>query len=267
MLIKGFKIFQLLMHIFYGIGIIIYHTLIRQRSSGDPIFKKAFTQWYKQGCDIVGLKVVVQGEAAEGPVLMVANHVSWLDILLLASVVNPRFLSKAEIRKWPLIGWAGQQIDTLFIQRGQRSASEAASVSIVEGLQQGNRILIFPEGTTTEGKVVGRLHARLFGAAINAGSPVQPVVIHYTDENGVSENTASHTSERIHFVGEQNLIQNLWLVLGCENPTASVYFLPPKESTAYTRKALAGEVHQSMQQALEKSQEIHLKRITHLSHQ
>ena len=254
MIRKILKILQLLMHIFYGIGVIIYHTLVKRRNSHDPMFKEAFTHWYKEGCDIVGLTVIVKGEPVSGPVLMVANHVSWLDILLLASVANPRFLSKAEIRKWPLIGWAGQQIDTLFIKRGERSASEAASAGIVEGLQNNNRILIFPEGTTSEGKVVGRLHARLFGAAINTQSPVQPIVIHYTDEN-----SASHTSERIHFVGNQNLISNLWLVLGCKDPTALVYFLPPVESVGLTRKALASDIQQSMQQTLEQSQQAKFK--------
>ncbi|MGB1309739.1 MAG: lysophospholipid acyltransferase family protein [Leucothrix sp.] len=257
MIRKVFKIFQLLMHIFYGIGVIIYHTLIKRRDAHDPIFKEAFTHWYKQGCDIVGLRIVVEGKPADGPVLMVANHVSWLDILLLASVANPRFLSKAEIRKWPLIGWAGQQIDTLFIQRGERSASEAASAGIAEGLQQGNRILIFPEGTTTEGKVVKRLHARLFGAAINTRSPVQPIVIHYTDNNA-----AEHTSDRIHYVGQQNLITNLWLLLGCKNPTAYVYCLPTVDSEGLTRRELSNKIHQTMRQSLERSQQAQLARAT-----
>jgi 1-acyl-sn-glycerol-3-phosphate acyltransferase len=256
MIRKTFKILQLLMHIVYGIGVISYHTLIKRRHANDPIFKAAFTVWYKQACNIVGLKVVVGGEPAEGPVLMVANHVSWLDILLLASVANPRFLSKAEIRKWPLIGWAGQQIDTLFIKRGQRSASAAASAGIAEGLAQNNRILIFPEGTTTEGKVVGRLHARLFGAAIETNSCVQPIVIHYTDDN-----SDSHTSERIPFVGEQNLFSNVWLLLGCKNPTAYVYCLPIVDSAGQTRKALVSDIHRSMQQALELSQQAQLQTI------
>ena len=249
MIWKSLKTLQLVMHIFYGIGVIIYHTLIKRRTAHDPIFKEAFTHWYKQGCDIVGLRIVVQGEPAKGPVLMVSNHVSWLDILLLASVANPRFLSKAEIRQWPLVGWAGQQIDTLFIKRGERSASEAASAGIAEGLENGNRILIFPEGTTTEGKVVKRLHARLLGAAINTSSPVQPMVIHYTDDN-----SDGHTSDRIHFVGTQNLLTNLWLLLDSKNATAYVYCLPTVDSTGLSRKALANELHQRMQQTLEASQ-------------
>ena len=253
MIRKSLKILQLVMHIVYGIGVITYHTVFKKRPANDPIFKSAFTVWYKQACNIVGLKVAVEGEPAEGPVLMVANHVSWLDILLLASVANPRFLSKAEIRKWPLIGWAGQQIDTLFIQRGQRSASEAASVGIAEGLGQGNRILIFPEGTTTEGKVVGRLHARLFGAAIETNSLVQPIVIHYTDDN-----SDSHTSERIPFVGDQNLFSNVWLLLGCKNPTAYVFCLPTIHSEGQTRKVLVNDIHQAMQSTLECSQQAQL---------
>ena len=253
MIRKSFKILQLLMHIVYGIGVITYHTVFKKRPANDPTFKAAFTVWYKQACKIVDLKIIVQGQPAEGPVLMVANHISWLDILLLASVANPRFLSKAEIRKWPLVGWAGQQIDTLFIKRGQRSASAAASAGIAEGLAQGNRILIFPEGTTAEGKVVGRLHARLFGAAIETNSPVQPIVIHYTDDND-----DSHTSERIPFVGEQNLFSNVWLLLGCKNPTAYVYCLPTRDSAGQTRKALVSDIHEAMQSTLERSQQAQL---------
>lgn len=255
MIVKFYKILRLVIHIIYGIGVITFHTIIKRRSATNAIFKAAFTVWYKQACDIVGLKVIVEGEPAEGPVLMVANHVSWLDILLLASVANPRFLSKAEIRQWPLIGWAGQQIDTLFIKRGQRSASAAASAGIAEGLKQNNRILIFPEGTTTEGKVVGRLHARLLGAAIDTASPVQPLVIHYTDDN-----TNAHTSERIPFVGEQNLLSNVWILLGCKNPTAYVYCLPAMASAGLTRKALASEIHALMQQTLEQSQQAQLEK-------
>jgi len=97
------------------------------------------------------------------------------------------------------------------------------------------------------------LHARLFGAAIETNSPVQPIVIHYTDDND-----DSHTSERIPFVGEQNLFSNVWLLLGCKNPTAYVYCLPTRDSAGQTRKALVSDIHEAMQSTLERSQQAQL---------
>ena len=249
MLRKIFIILRLLLHIFYGVSVVLYHALIKRHTINDKPFSSAVTRWYQTSCDIIGLKVVTVGEPCAKPVLMVSNHISWLDIVLLASVSNPRFLSKAEVRRWPLIGWAGQQLDTLFIQRGQRSASEAASASIATGLEAGDRILIFPEGTTTDGKVIGRIHARLFGAAISTETQVQPIVIHYTDGN-----TTAHTSELIPYIGDQTLIANLWALLECKHPTAHVYCLAPLLSAGKTRKALVAEVHAAMQDCLADSQ-------------
>ena len=249
MLLKLFKILRLLLHIFYGVGVVTYHALFKRRTINDPPFARAVSGWYQKSCEIIGLSVCVNGEPCTKPVLMVANHISWLDIVLLASVCNPRFLSKSEVRRWLLIGWAGEQLDTLFIKRGQRSASEAASAGIAAGLEAGDRILIFPEGTTTDGQAIGRIHARLFGAAISTETQVQPVVIHYTDAN-----SESHSSELIPYIGEQTLIANLWKLLECERPTAYVYCLAPLSSAGKTRKALVAEVHAAMQRCLLESQ-------------
>jgi len=226
-----------------------YQTVIRRRHAQDPVVEKAVKQWFCISCCMLGLSVKKHGEISSEPVLFVANHVSWLDIPLVASLVNPRFLSKSEVRNWPVIGWLAEKVNTLFIVRGERSAAEAASVAIKEGLEAQSQILIFPEGTTTDGKIVEKLYPRLLGAAINAKVPVQPIVIHYTDTN-----SDAVQSERVPYIGNQTLIANLWAMLGCKNLTANVYFLPPIESTDMARKELATILQTQMQLTLQKSQ-------------
>jgi 1-acyl-sn-glycerol-3-phosphate acyltransferase len=246
---KALKILQLVIYLLYGITAIFFHTKIKGRKAQDPIVQSFVKNWFSRSCQIVGLSVRPHGEPSTEPVLFIANHVSWLDIPLVGSLVNPRFLSKAEVRNWPVIGWLGEKVNTLFIVRGGRSASEAASAAIVEGLEAKDQILIFPEGTTTDGKVVGRLFPRLFGAPIKANAPIQPIVIHYTESN-----SDAAQSERVPYIGDQTLIGNLWAMLGSENLIADVYFLPPVDTKDMPRKELANILQTKMQLSLQKSQ-------------
>jgi len=247
-MVKLLRLLILLSHLLYGGALIIFQAFILRRPPEDPRFKAVVQAWYSKLLRLVGVSVLVHGKPVDGPVLIVSNHISWLDIPLMASLSNPRFLSKAEVRKWPIIGWAAEKLNTLFIVRGQRTATEAASAAIREGLENNDRILIFPEGKTTEGAEIGFLFPRLFGAAIQSRAKVQPVVIHYTDEN-----TAGHTSELIPYTGTQTLVNNMWLMLGCKNPQAHVYFLEPLESEGALRKELAANIQQQMQDCLTQS--------------
>ena len=247
-LVKSLKILSLVVHLLYGGALVVFQALILKRASEDPRFKAVIQAWYAKSVNLVGLSVKVHGKPADGPVLMVSNHISWLDIPLMASLSNPRFLSKAEVRNWPIIGWAGETLNTLFIVRGQRSATEAASAAISEGLENNDRILIFPEGTTTDGLKIGFLYPRLFGAAIQSQANIQPVVIHYTDDN-----SDGHSSELIPYIGTQTLVDNIWTILGCKNPQAHVYFLDVVDSSKKPRKALAAGIQQQMQDCLMQS--------------
>ena len=250
-MIKLVKILLLILHLLYGVGLIVVQVRLLGRKPQDPAFVLQVQRWYQRSCKLVGITLVIeQGAAINGPALLVSNHVSWVDIPVIASVCTPRFLSKSEVRNWPLIGWAAEQLNTLFIRRGNHSAAEAASAAIVEGLQQQDQILIFPEGTTTDGQGIGFFYPRLFGAAIACEAPVQPIVIHYTDDN-----SDGHTSELAAFIGKQTLVQNLWGLLGSRNLTAHVYFMQPvATSGALTRKELAAQIQVSAQQVLAESQ-------------
>jgi len=251
-MLKLFKIARLFLHLLFGVVLIVVHAFLFRRNASNPLFQQAVQHWYHKACHLVGLQIKVQGMVAKGPVLLVANHISWLDIPLMASLCNPRFLSKSEVRRWPLIGWAAEKLNTLFIVRGKRTAAEAVSGAIAEGLEQGDRILIFPEGTTTTGENVGFLYPRLFGAAIATESWVQPVVIHYQDSN-----SHGHSSERVPYIGDQTLLGNLWALLGSQDLVAHVYYLEPVDSADAARKALAMNIQNSMQQCLAQSQAHH----------
>ena len=246
---KVLKMLRLVLHLFSGVYLIAYQTGFKGRSAQDPIVQKAVKQWFFKSCSLVGLTIKTHGEQATGPVLFISNHVSWLDIPLVACMVNPRFLSKSEVRNWPVIGWLAEKVNTLFIVRGKRSAAEAASAAIVEGLKAQDQILIFPEGTTTDGKTVAWVYPRLLGAAISVDAFVQPIVLHYTDDNSDAEQ-----SEIVPYIGEQTLIANLWNVLGCKNLTANVYFLEPAKANGLQRKEFAMSLQTAMQLSLHDSQ-------------
>ncbi|MEC7816341.1 MAG: lysophospholipid acyltransferase family protein [Pseudomonadota bacterium] len=133
---------------------------------------------FRQACRCLGWQVQVHGQARAGATLFVANHISWSDIPLLGGLVPGRFLSKAEVADWPIIGWLAQQAGTLFIRRGSGQARRVKT-EIHNRLSAGESVVVFPEGTTTSGIAVLPMHGLLLGAARDAGVPVQPVTLGY----------------------------------------------------------------------------------------
>ncbi|WP_454693079.1 lysophospholipid acyltransferase family protein [Achromobacter aegrifaciens] len=167
-----------------------------------------------------GLRVVLKGEPRlTGPVLLVANHVSWIDIFVLNSARATSFVAKSEIRSWPVIGWLVAGAGTLFIERGQRHAVHAMGESMQARFKQGDAVGLFPEGTTTEGFELLPFHASLFEPARSAAIEIQPVALRFLQHGKRSGYAA--------FVGEESLVANLWRVLGVTGLAVEVVFLPP----------------------------------------
>jgi 1-acyl-sn-glycerol-3-phosphate acyltransferase len=129
--------------------------------------------------------------ATDGPLLLIANHVSWLDIYGLNAVAPARFVAKAEVRDWPVVGSIAAYSGTFFIVRG--SCRDAARVkdAIASALARGERVVVFPEGTTTDGTRLGPFYAALLQAAVDTGTDVQPVAIRYLDAGGARNTAAS----------------------------------------------------------------------------
>lgn len=186
-------------------------------------------------------KVSVQGELPREPMLWVGNHVSWTDIPLLGMLAPLSFLSKAEVRTWPVAGWLALKAGTLFIRRGAGD-SQHIRRQMTQHLQSGHDLMIFPEGTTTDGRSLRTFHGRLLASAIDAGVPVLPIAIRYV-RNGEADAIAP-------FVGEDDLLSHLLRLFGQERAEVQIQVLRPIASVGRERAALAYEAQEAVREAL-----------------
>ncbi|MER6736330.1 lysophospholipid acyltransferase family protein [Streptomyces puniciscabiei] len=191
-------------------------------------------RWCRAIVRAMGVRVRITGTAAPaGGLLLVANHVSWLDIPLLAAVRPARMLAKTEIRQWPVAGPLAARGGALFIERDRIRALPETVARITEALREGAAVAAFPEGSTWCGRAHGRFHRAVFQAALDAGVPVQPVGLRYR-QNGGGPSTAAA------FVGEDTLLASLWRVARTRGLVAEVEILPVIPAGRHTtRKSLA----------------------------
>lgn len=211
---------------------------LRLRPDLDP--SPLTRRWSRTLLDILRIRVVIEGEVLDGPCLRVANHVSWLDIPLIAAACPTRFVAKSEVAHWPIAGTLARAAGSYFIDRGRHGAAELVD-SLAPQLNRGGSVSFFPEATTTAQRLPGRFHARLFAAAIEADCHVQPVAIEY----GPGEVDRS----RAAFVGEDSLFGHILHLLGGAPIEARVRFCDPIPPTA-TRDELAHAARSSICQAL-----------------
>lgn len=141
-------------------------------------------RWSRKLLAILGIELRVSGADIAPGTLIVANHVSWLDIFVINAVAPAAFISKAEVRKWPAIGWLAAKNETVFLQRGSRGHARIIGGEIAQALRGGAIVALFPEGTTTDGSHVQHFHAALLQPALDTGSPIQPLALRYRDAHG-----------------------------------------------------------------------------------
>lgn len=199
--------------------------------------------WSRRLIHILGLELVIEGTVPDG-VLLVANHVSWIDIFALNAIAPSAFVAKSEIARWPLIGALCRQTETLFIERGNHRHAQHVAHDMAERLRAGHRIALFPEGTTTEGHELLRFHAALFQPAISAGVFVQPVIIRYLDAGGC-------TSRAPAYAGETTLGETVRATLRCTELRIHLTALPVIGATrTHSRRELASQAETSIRQHL-----------------
>lgn len=190
----------------------------------------------------MGIEIHVRGNIALDPQLWCANHISWLDVILLSAVGRPYFVSKAEVRNWPLIGWVARSAGTLFLSRGSGAKSLCSELSAV--LSEGKSAVIFPEGTTTSGDTVRPFHPRLFQTAIATQTSVQPIRIAYFDQDGNPSSIAP-------FIGDDALIPHLVRVMRSGKLRVEVHFLASISPAKVSRKQLAQQAHAAISGSLQ----------------
>ena len=140
--------------------------------------------WSAALLDALGVDVDADPSQAVSGALLVANHVSWLDIFVINAVLPSAFVAKEEVRHWPLIGWLAARNDTVFLRRGSRGHARIINAEIGSILAQGKLVAVFPEGTTTDGRSLLHFHAALLQPALVAGRPVLPVALSYWEPDG-----------------------------------------------------------------------------------
>lgn len=172
------------------------------------------SRWCWAVCQVLGVRLRTSGVADPRARLWVANHVSWLDIVVLGGQQPLIFLSKAEVADWPVIGFLARRCGTLFVRRGDRQATGAAVEQLLWRLRQGQRVMVFPEGTTTDGSKVLRFHARFLQPAVMTQSVVQPVALRYVG-------TASGQAP---FVGDDEFLPHLLRILRLPHIDVDLHF-------------------------------------------
>ncbi|MFG2773023.1 lysophospholipid acyltransferase family protein [Streptomyces sp. NPDC048350] len=177
-----------------------------------------------------GIRMKVTGGPvpADAPLLVVANHISWLDIPLVASVLPGRMLAKREVRSWPVLGALAARGGTLFIDRDRLRALPETVRTMAGAMADGGRVVVFPEGSTWCGRGGGAFRPAAFQAAVDASVPVQPVRLEYRPVGPAA------------FVGDDSLAASLWRIATARGLTAEIRILDPISSIQYpNRGALA----------------------------
>ncbi len=213
----------------------------------DPAARHAVVQrWSLQALRIFGVEVRVSGTPyTGGPVLLVANHVSWLDIPAVhASAPQARFVSKAAIGHWPLLGALARAGGTLFIEREKKRDALRVVHEVAAALRGTDMIAVFPEGTTGPGDTVLPFHANLLQAAITTATPVQPVVLRYSQPGQAFSVSAQ-------YIGDTTLIASLVTVASARGLVVHVQFLPIERPAELDRRQLASRLRERIEAALQ----------------
>ena len=176
---------------------------------------------------------VVGTPPRQGPLLLVSNHISWVDIVALHASCHCRFVAKSDVRRWPLIGILATGGGTLYVQRESRRDAMRMVQCMVRALGDGDILAVFPEGTTGDGTSVLPFHANLIEAAILADSLVQPVAIQFVDAR------SGAPSQAVTYLGDQSLVSSIWRTLSARNLCAIVSFGRVQRAEGRDRRAWA----------------------------
>ncbi|QBF28308.1 1-acyl-sn-glycerol-3-phosphate acyltransferase [Pseudomonas tructae] len=237
------RVARVLLVVLFGLGMAALFSLYeRLRVPATTERRQRWSQLFMNTLsNALPFKVRVIGQLPQQPMLWVSNHVSWTDIPLLGRLAPLSFLSKAEVRTWPVAGWLALKAGTLFIRRGGND-SQLLRKQISQHLQQDCALLIFPEGTTTDGRSLRTFHGRLLASTIDTQTPLQPVALRYL-RNGHSDSIAP-------FIGDDDLLSHLFRLFANDCAEVEIHLLAPIASAGEERAALAFKAQQAIQLAL-----------------
>ena len=202
--------------------------------------------WARQMLAITGITLVIRGEPPAGaPVLLVANHISWLDILVLHAARYCRFVSKSDVKDWPLVGTLADGAGTLYIERESRRDAHRMVQQMGARLKAGDVLAVFPEGTTGDGITLKHFHANLVEAAIEADVPVQPLSLSFRDAASGQQSFAPR------YVDDDALWRSIWNTLTAPFLLSVVTLGPPQSAAGRSRREWARDLKKRVEGLLQ----------------
>jgi 1-acyl-sn-glycerol-3-phosphate acyltransferase len=239
----AFRLLRVILHLLQGLAT----CALVFPFAGEGARQRLIRNWSRKLLALCKVEVKVgyaSGAAMAERALIVANHVSWLDIFVINAMQPCRFVAKSDIRGWPLIGWLCEKTGTIFISRGKLRDVRRIYQGLVASLHAGEHVAFFPEGTTAAQGTLLPFHANLFEAAIEAEVPVQPYVLCYTGSDGRLE-------PAVDFIGDTTFVQSMLTILKAGRITAQLTLLPviPTPKHAH-RREIADAAHDAIAGAL-----------------
>jgi len=238
----GWRLARAVLHGLHGLAIV----LLRFPSLGRDARRRHIAWWAGKLLRLLGMRLTSQGQFRPGAKLLVANHVSWIDIMVVHAICpEARFVSKADVQRWPLVGRLVAAAETLYIERERRRDALRVVHQMAEALQAGDTVAVFPEGTTGPGDELLPFHANLLQAAIATDTPVQAVALRFAD----SEHAVSLAAA---YVGETTLAQSLWMLACADGLVVHLVVLPARSVGHADRRRLAQALRGEIGEALER---------------
>ncbi len=232
---------RLVIHLIYG-GLLA----LAYPSLPISLQKRIMHRWSVELLDVLHVKLSINGsfpmhEIKQG--LIISNHISWLDVFVMSSILPMRFVAKSEVRSWPFIGWLCSRANTIFIERNKRSDTIRTNIQAVEHLRSGNCMAIFPEGTTSDGSQIRHFHASLLQPAIDAQTSIYPVAIHYHDKSNNPNFDAA-------YIDDMTFVQSLWKIVSSPDLRVRITTTEALNTQTDNRRLLALEAHRRISHAL-----------------
>lgn len=191
-------------------------------------------QWSRRMLAILRVDLHVLGEPpAQGPLLVVCNHISWLDILVLNAAQPTRFVSKADVRAWPVLGALITGAGTLYIERESRRDAMRVVHQMADALRAGDMLSVFPEGTTGDGRELLPFHGNLLQAAIAVNVPVLPVALRFVSRD------SGQPSEAPTYIGDTTLLASMWRTVKAGDVRAELRYGPTQRAGGMDRRTWA----------------------------
>jgi len=202
---------------------------------------RAVQDWSQAMLAILGLQLRIEGQLLQqGPLMLVCNHISWLDIAILHAAVHCRFISKDDIRGWPVLGTLASGGGTLYISRASRRDALRVVHQMAQALRQGDVLAFFPEGTTGDGSTVLPFHANLLQAAIAADAPVQALGLRFEDAASGAPSFAPG------YVGDETLLDSAWRTVCAPGLRAVLRCAPVQSAQGRQRREFASALRDTV---------------------